>query len=299
MKQILKNISPFNNRTDMSVPFFAIKKFLAFWLCYGVGLFVAEGLVILLHFALGKNMLVGEMLDAKTITLITYYGFITLALSAMLYWKLVEKKSLAQMGLTGKIGSYAVGILAAVALLALSVAGIVLTGSIKFNGIFPNIDWAMILLLTLGFMIQGAAEEFLCRGLVFHALKGKTSIPIAMAVSTLTFIWPHWSSLFDGETIFGVIGVVNLILISIIFCLLTLRFNSIWAACGLHSFWNAILSCVLGLNLSGNEENVAAVFNLQAVGETIWNGGAYGIEASLITAAVLGIAALLLLPKKN
>jgi membrane protease YdiL (CAAX protease family) len=148
-------------------------------------------------------------------------------------------------------------------------------------------------------VIQGAAEEFLCRGLVFHAMKAKTSIPIAMAVSTLVFIWPHWGSLSEAEPVFIVLGLLNLTLISVIFCLLTLRFNSIWAACGLHSLWNAILSCVLGLNLSGNEENVAAVFSLQTVGETVWNGGAYGIEASLITALVFGVAALLLLPKKN
>lgn len=58
MKQLLKNISPFNNRTEMPTALFVIKKILAFWVCYIAGLFIAEGVVILLHFALGKNMLV-------------------------------------------------------------------------------------------------------------------------------------------------------------------------------------------------------------------------------------------------
>ena len=68
-----------------------------------------------------------------------------------------------------------------------------------------------------GFIIQGAMEEVLCRGLVLQSLKEKTSLPIAIAVSTLMFILPHSLSLFSGEIIYSVIGVINLILISIIF----------------------------------------------------------------------------------
>ena len=148
----------------------------------------------------------------------------------------------------------------------------------------------MIILLIGGFIIQGATEEILCRGIVLHALREKAPLWIAIAVSTILFIIPHWSSLFEGDAIYGVIGVANLVLISIIFSLLTIRFKSIWVACGLHSFWNAILYCILGLNLSGNDETVTAIFNMQSVGNNIWNGGEYGIEASIITTVVLAIA---------
>lgn len=129
---------------------------------------------------------------------------------------------------------------------------------------------------------------------MLHSLKEKTSLWLAIAISTILFIVPHCLSLFEGGTIYGVIGVANLVLISIIFSLLTIRFKSIWAACGLHSFWNAILYCILGLNLSGNDETVTAIFNMQFVGNNIWNGGAYGIEASLITTVVLALAATLI-----
>lgn len=142
-------------------------------------------------------------------------------------------------------------------------------------------------------MIQGAAEEILCRGIVLHALKEKTSFLTAMIVSTILFILPHWSSLFTGEMIYGVIGVINLILISVIFSYLTICFKSIWAACSLHSFWNAILYSVLGLNLSGNEETLTAIFIMQSVGGNIWNGSIYGIEASAATTIVLAFAAAL------
>ena len=294
MKQLLKNISPFNNRTEMPTALFVVKKVLAFWLCYIAGLFIAEGVVILLHFALGKNMLVGDVFDAQTITLIIYYGYIVMAGVALAYWKFIEKKPLSEMGLTKHFGNYFIGAITGVLLLTVSVVAIILTGNIEYHGVFENADILVIVLLVGGFVVQGATEEILCRGIVLHALKEKTSLWIAIAVSTIMFVLPHWSSLFAGETIYGVIGVANLVLISIIFSLLTICFKSIWAACGLHSFWNAILYSILGLNLSGNDGTVTAIFNMQSVGENIWNGGVYGIEASIITTVVLTIATVLI-----
>lgn len=106
MKKFLKNISPFNNRTEMPKVLFVIKKILAFFLCYMAGLFTAEGIVIILHFLLGKNIFAGEIFDTRTITLITYYGYIIVAGVAIIYWKLIEKKPLSEMGITKYFGNY-------------------------------------------------------------------------------------------------------------------------------------------------------------------------------------------------
>lgn len=294
MKELLKNISPFNNRTEMPTIVFVIKKILAFWLCYIAGLFIAEGAVILLHFAFGKNMLVGDVFDTQTITLITYYGYILVTATALLYQKIIEKKPLSKIGLTKHFGSYFIGAVLGILFLAVSVIAVILTGSIEFVGVFENPNIPLIILLTGGFVVQGATEEILCRGIVFHSLKEKTSVGVAANISTAFFIIPHLSSLFVGGAIYGVFGIINLFLISTVFSLLTIDFKSLWAACGLHSFWNAALYCILGLNLSGNDETVAAVFNLQSANENILNGGEYGIEASVVTTAVLAVAVFLI-----
>lgn len=294
MKELLKNISPFNNRTEMPTIVFVIKKILAFWLCYIAGLFIAEGAVILLHFAFGKNMLVGDVFDTQTITLITYYGYILVTATALLYQKIIEKKPLSKIGLTKHFGSYFIGAVLGILFLAVSVIAVILTGSIEFVGVFENPNIPLIILLTGGFVVQGATEEILCRGIVFHSLKEKTSVGVAANISTALFIIPHLSSLFVGGAIYGVFGIINLFLISTVFSLLTIDFKSLWAACGLHSFWNAALYCILGLNLSGNDETVAAVFNLQSANENILNGGEYGIEASVVTTAVLAVAVFLI-----
>lgn len=277
----------------MPVWLLVVKKVLAFFLCYIAGLLIAEGVVILLHFAFGKNMLVGDVFDDKTITLITYYGYIVMLGVALLYWKVIEKRSFSEMGITRGFGSYFVGAVTGVFLVAVSVTFIVLSGNIEYRGVFENADIPVIFLLIGGFAVQGAAEEILCRGIVFHSLKEKTSIGIAADISTVTFILPHLPSLFDGDALCTLFGILNLLLISTVFTLLTVGFKSIWAACGLHSFWNVALYGIFGLNLSGNGKPVTAVFNICSVGKNIWNGGEYGIEASIITTCVLAVFAAL------
>lgn len=290
----MKNILPINNRTEMPKALYILKIFLAFWFVKFAGEIVAEAAAIILHFACGKNPLAGEMFDTQTIMLITYYGYIIVIGVALLYWKLVMKRPLREMGLSKPFRSYFIGAVLGVILLLVSVAAVMLAGAIRYNGIFANANYLMILALFGGFIVQGAMEEILTRGIVMHALKDKVPVWSAVAVSTLVFVLSHWSGVIAQGPLFGTVGIANLVLISILFSLLTLRFRSLWAACGLHSFWNAILFCVLGLNLSGNDETVNAVFDMTSVGENIVNGGVYGIEASVITAAVLAAASVLI-----
>lgn len=294
MKQLLKNISPFNDRTEMPKIIYVIKIILAFWVCKIVGEVLAEGVAILIHFALGKNPLEGEMFDPQTITLITYYGYIIVIGIVLLYWKIFQKKTLSEMGITKNFGNYFIGAMIGIILDATSAAAIMLTGMIKYNGVFKSIDFVMILLMLGGFIIQGAMEEFLCRGIVLCSLKNKTSIPVAIGVSTALFIIPHLSTLLEGKPVYVIVGILDLILISVIFSLLTLRFNSIWTACGLHTIWNFILFNILGLNLSGKDQTTAAIFDIQSVGQNVLNGGDYGIEASIVTATVLAFAAIMI-----
>lgn len=144
-----------------------------------------------------------------------------------------------------------------------------------------------------GYAVQGAAEEFLSRGVVFHGLKDRVSLPAAVGANALVFTLPHLSTLGGSEPQFIISGVINLAVISCLFSFITLRTKSIWAACGLHSLWNFCLSCVLGLNLSGSE-GTTSVINMHAEVANLLNGGIYGIEASIITNAAIAAGAVLL-----
>ena len=291
MKGIIKNLSPFNNKTDMSAAMLLVKKLLAFFLCYWAGLLIAEGVVIGVMFACGKNFMQGEMFSDTVMDLLKYYGMIVVLGVSVLYWKLTEKRKLSEMGVTKHIGGWFVGALIGVGLLTVCAAAIMLTGSIRFEGLSKGTSTATLALMLGGFIIQGATEEFLCRGLVLCSLRDRVPLPAAIAASTLAFVYPHWSTLRDSEPKYIFSGVLCLAVISCVFSFLTLRTGSIWAACGLHSIWNFCLCCVLGLNLSGSEGASAAFIDMRSVGENLLNGGAYGIEASIISDIIISVFA--------
>ena len=292
IRNFLKNISPFNDREDMPKALLLIKTFLAFELCYWVGLLLAEAVVIGAHFACGKNVLKGEMFDFTTGVLIQYYGYIIPIFVVVLYWKFIKKKKLSELGITKKLGSWLVGGAAGVMLVAVCTAAIAAAGAVRFNGFFAHPDVLMIVLMFFGFVIQGAFEEFLCRGLVLCSLKGKVSLPVVFAANAVMFALPHFGTLFESEPKYIVTGILALAVISCIFSFITLRAQNIWAACGFHTLWNFCLESVMGLDLSGIESGkTAALIDMSRVGEDLLNGGKYGIESSMISVIVLTLAA--------
>lgn len=294
IKQFIKNISPLNNRTDMPVMLYIIKVIIIFWFVKFGAELIGEGIVIATCFVCGKNPLQGEMFDPDIMMLIMYYGYAILIGIMILYWKLFQKKSLSELGFTRKAGSYVTGVVVGTVLVEISVLSVVFTGAISYNGVFGNINTGFILLMLGGFICQGAMEEVLCRGIAMQLLRKRTSAPIAIGISSALFTIPHLFNMTEASGVIIFIAIVNLILISIVFSLLTLCFKSIWAACGFHAIWNFILYNIFGMNLSGNDEMTAAVFDMRSVGSSILNGGIYGIEASVVTAIVLAVTVVIM-----
>ena len=287
VKEFLKNISPFNNRTDMPAVLLVVKKLIVFAVCYWSGLLLAEGMIIGCFFACGKNFLQGEMFSDDIMMLIKLYGMIVVIAVSVLYWKLIEKRKLSEMGVTKNVSGWFIGAGIGVLLIIVIVSAIMVTGAIRFDGFSADINIKMFLLMLGGYAIQGASEEFLCRGLVFGALKDRVPVPVALGVGALVFVLPHMATLADAEPMFVILGVLNLVAVSCLFSFITLRTKSIWEACGLHSLWNFALECVCGLTVSGNESSSSALINMRAAGENFLNGGKYGIEASAVTLVIV------------
>ena len=299
VKQLIKNISPLNNRTDMPVMLYIIKVIIIFWFVKFGAELIGEGFVIAVCFACGKNPLQGEMFDSNIMMLIMYYGYAILVGIMILYWKQFQKKTLSELGFTRKAGNYVVGVGAGTVLVVISVLSVVFSGAISYNGVYKNINTGLILLMLGGFICQGTMEEVLCRGIAMQLLRRRTSAQVAIGISSALFTIPHLFNMSESGGVITLFAIINLILISIVFSLLTLNFESIWAACGFHTIWNFILYNIFGMNLSGNDEMTAAVFDMRSVDSNILNGGAYGIEASIITAMVLAATVVIMLVVLN
>lgn len=118
---------------------------------------------------------------------------------------------------------------------------------------------------------------------------------LTVICTATAFAFPHFTTIFESDLQYAIIGVINLYLVSTVFSLLVLIRSNIWVACGLHSIWNFLLYGVFGLNLSGSEANGTGILCFRTEGANIINGGVYGIESSIVTTVILGIAVIILL----
>ncbi|MBE6752749.1 MAG: CPBP family intramembrane metalloprotease [Ruminococcaceae bacterium] len=288
-KGIVYNLNPFNNETDMSSAEYIIKKLLAFILIYVISAVLGEGVIIGILYGMGYDPLHGIMPAGEISELLPYYGFLIFSLVTLLYCRFVEKKNIKSVGFSGNPADYLTGISVAAILLFVILGIGCLCGSISFCGFNTNVSITGILLWALAFGIQGAAEEIMCRGFLLNSLKNRIPIPLAILISSTAFVFPHLSSLVEADSVYVVVGIINLYLVSIVFSMLVLWRSNIWIACGLHSAWNFILYVIMGLSLSGSESVSKGVVLFSVKDASILNGAEYGIEASVITTAVLGM----------
>lgn len=168
-------------------------------------------------------------------------------------------------------------------------------GAIRFNGINNKINILLFILYLFGFLIQSTMEELVCRGYILYRLKERIPIIFAILISILFFGVGHFSKLFDEGILIGIIGVLNLLLISIIWVTTTLKDNNIYSAIGFHFIWNFALFNIIGLNLSGIE-SVNSIFKFTTTNSFL-TGSGYGIESSIITTIILSIV--LIIIKRN
>lgn len=295
VRENLRKISPFNNRQDMSTSWYVAKKLVAFIAIYILAAVTGEGIIIGIHYAMGYDPLHGIMPMGKWADLVPYYGMILFLVLAMLYCRFVEKRSIKSMGFSMKITDYITGGLLAVLLLTIIIGSCLVTNVLSYRGINSDVDMKYVFTLFIGIIIQGAAEEVLCRGFVMNSLLLKNiSVPVAILASGTAFTLPHLMKM-EADFIYVVIAIINLYLVSAVFSLLALCRVNIWIACGLHSVWNFILIGMLGLTLSGNEAETSGILVFKTESLNIINGGSYGIEAGIATTVFLGVTVLILI----
>jgi membrane protease YdiL (CAAX protease family) len=79
--------------------------------------------------------------------------------------------------------------------------------------------------------------------------------------------------------------------------LVTLRTGSLWFAIGLHGAWNFTLGPIASLPVSGYR--FFPLLEVESVGSPLWTGGEYGLEGSLLSAAVSVAAVVVLLARRR
>ena len=227
-----------------------------------------------------------------------FWIFVQLAVTVLpiiiltLYVKFAEKRSLRTMGFVKEhaVTDYLLGIVIAFAMFSACVGICVATGAMTFGGYVLDGKYAMLALLFLGFLVQGASEETVCRGFMMTSFGSKGGAFAGMLFNSLVFGALHLLN--SGVT---VLSMVNLILFGVFMSFLVLKLNSIWMACAIHSVWNFVQGNFYGILVSGGDFGTS-VFRFNSVeGKELLNGGAFGMEGGIATTTILTVAIIVVL----
>lgn len=141
-----------------------------------------------------------------------------------------------------------------------------------------------IFFMIPGWIIQGFAEEFLCRGYIMTAVAKRYSAFWGVIINSVMF------ALFHGlNTGLTVLALVNLFLFGLFASVTYLISENIWFVAALHSVWNFVQGNFYGIPVSGNAANPKSTIFITAFDpdKTFVNGGTFGIEGGICASVVL------------
>ena len=158
-----------------------------------------------------------------------------------------------------------------------------------------NINFGLIGLYFLGFLVQGMSEEVIFRGFLMNTIAGRFHAFIAIGISAVAFSLAHVMN--PG---FGVLVFINLAMFGVFASLYMIAFDDIWGACAIHSVWNFTQGSFYGISVSGSGNQESVFRTTAASSSKLLTGGDFGIEGSIFTTVVLaaGIAAVIFKLKK-
>lgn len=157
-----------------------------------------------------------------------------------------------------------------------------ITGNLGINLIEFELDKSIILdntLKALGMSLAaGLTEEVLFRGYLFNLLRKKYSFWMSAIVISFLFALVHMGGV---DSVFNAIQlIVAGILVSILFLFIYKKSGAIWNASIVHFLWN-FLNFNEFIDYGKSNKPAYKVLEFQLGGNDLFNGGAFGVEASL------------------
>jgi len=226
---------------------------------------------------------------------ILFVGFGLTAIMVLAWVRLFERRGPETVGFNGRglvrfARGYGLGLaylLAVVGIIAL-LGGYRVEGAGVLGGAFSPAALVPLVVLLLGFIVQGSTEEIVFRGWLMQLIASRHGLWIAMLVNAVLFGLAHGGNIEPSREL--AVGVVNIVLFGVFIGLYAAREGSLWGVCGWHAAWNWLLGLGFGLEVSGQVvEATPLVTDLVPSASAPWwlTGAAFGPEASVVTTALL------------
>jgi hypothetical protein len=222
----------------------------------------------------------------RTIYLVLSFGPIFLLLWAWL--ALFEKRPLRTIGLEwpGAGTKYLRGLLIGLLMFVVSIGISAALGYIAVEaGSSQPRGWAAlggVLLVFVGWTVQGSAEEALHRGWLLPVIGARYRPWLGIVISSIIFTIFH-----SLNPNLGLIAVLNLFLFGLFTAIYALHEGGVWGVFSIHTAWNWAQGNVFGFEVSGLPESGGTLFDLMEVGPDVVTGGPFGPEGGLAMTVVL------------
>lgn len=236
------------------------------------------------------------LVQTDTMTILMLFSNAGIILVTPLFCKLIQKRKVTTVGfqkpdmwkeyLTGM--GIGFGIFTAAVLLC------VITGSLKIQGMSPSFSIGIFVLFLLGYLVQGMAEEVLCRGYFLVSVSRRYPLAVGIIANAVLFAALHLLN--NGIT---VLAFINLVLFGVFASVYFVKRGNIWGVGALHSIWNLAQGNVYGIRVSGIQTSCSVLSSEMVAGRELINGGDFGLEGGLAVTIVLVVGTLVLLATRQ
>ena len=205
----------------------------------------------------------------------------------VLYCRFIEKRKVYTLGFVkkGAVKNYLLGMLGGAVAFSAAYLICIVSGAISFEGVAEGMMPLYIIGYFAGYLVQGMAEEVLCRGYLFVSLTKRCHVTTAVVVSALFFAGLHGMNAGVSSLAF-----LNLFLFGVFAALLLVDTGSIWMAGAFHSLWNFAQGNLYGIQVSGNKVQNSIFTSVSAEHLSFINGGSFGMEGGIGVTIVLAVA---------
>jgi uncharacterized protein len=247
--------------------------------------FVIVGIFQLIAFSLLGLDIMNDKQD-KTMfqhAVIMLFGLLGTVLIVGIFAKYIDKIRFIDIGfrkenvLKDTLLGFGFGVL----MLLLSFVILLITGQVSISNsefILPEFILSIFLFVAIAI-----TEEVIMRGYILGNLMASCNNYTALLISSVLFCSMHF---FNPH--FNWISFINLILAGILIGLPYVFTKNLWFSIAIHFAWNFFQGTVLGFNVSG--QKIYSFLTLNLSSNTLWNGGEFGFENSILCTLIHVIA---------
>jgi len=201
------------------------------------------------------------------------------------YVRRVERRPMAELAGTGAGRELGAGLLLGSLLFIGVIGAMAMFGAYRVDG---TGGWEALLVPLTELVLVALFEETLFRGILYRNLERSLGSWAALAISSLVFGLAHLPN--ANVTLAGIAVTV---VAGLLFGAAYLVTRRLWLPVGMHFAWNFMSDAIFSVTTSGHPGK--GILKGQTVGPDWLSGGAYGVEASLVTLVALSAVTVVLL----